>query len=176
MSTEELQIATIGKVVALRGELKLHLQCDFSSQFQKGNIFKLTNGNFLEIESYNKDKSLIKFLGYNTREDAQKLTNQKLFTNIKETIENCTLEDGEFFWFDMIGSKVLDDKLYLGDVFEIERIGAVDYLVVKTSDLLIQKELSSSFYIPYIDEYIFKFDKDAKVILTKSALALLEAS
>ncbi len=176
MSTEELQIATIGKVVALRGELKFHLQCDFSSQFEKGNIFKLTNGNQVEIESYNKDKSLIKFVGYNTREDAQKLTNQKLFTSIKETIENCTLEDGEFFWFDMIGSKVLDDELYLGDVFEIERIGVLDYLVVKTSDLLVQKELSSSFYIPYIDEYILNFDKDAKVILTKSALALLEAS
>jgi 16S rRNA processing protein RimM len=176
MSSEELQIATIGKVVALRGELKLHLQCDFSSQFKKGNIFKLTNGNQIEIQSYNSSKSLIKFVGYNTREDAQKLTNQKLFTSIKETIENCTLKDGEFFWFDMVGSKVLDGELYLGDVFEIERIGVVDYLVVKTSDLLVQKELSNSFYIPYIDEYIFKFDKDAKVILTKSALALLEAS
>ena len=176
MSIEELQIATIGKAVALRGELKFHLQCDFSSQFKKGNIFKLTNGDQIEIESYNRDKSLIKFVGYNTREDAQKLTNQKLFTSIKETLNNCRLEDGEFFWFDMIGSKVLDGELYLGDVFEIERIGVVDYLVVKTSDLLVQKELSSSFYIPYIDEYIFKFDKDAEVILTKSALALLEAS
>ncbi len=176
MSSEELQIATIGKAVALRGELKLHLQCDFSSQFKKGTLFKLTNGKTLEIESFSISKSLIKFVGYNSREDAQKLTNQKLFTSIKETLENCTLEDGEYFWFDMVGSKVIDGELYLGNVFEIERIGAVDYLVVDTSDDLVAKELSDKFYIPYIDEYIIRFDKDAEVVFTKDALLLLEAS
>jgi 16S rRNA processing protein RimM len=176
MSIKELQIATIGKAVALRGELKLHLQCDFSSQFKKGSTFKLANGNFIEIESFTSQKSLIKFVGYNSREEAQKLTNQKLFTSMKETIENCTLKEGEFFWFNLIGSRVLDDELYLGDVFEIERIGVVDYLVVKTSDNLVEKELSDKFYIPYIDEYVIRFDKDAKEILTKDALLLLEAS
>ncbi len=176
MSTKELQIATIGKAVALKGELKFHLQCDFSSQFEKGTVFNLSNGKTVEIESYSSSKSLIKFVGYSTREDAQKLTNQKLFTSIKETIENCHLEDGEFFWFDMMGSKVMDGELCLGRVIEIERIGAVDYLVVDTSDDLVEKELSDKFYIPYIDKYVSSFDKDAKVILTKDALLLLEAS
>lgn len=176
MSFKELQIATIGKVVALRGELKLHLQSDFSEQFKQGNKFVLTNGSTIEIEYFNQAKSLVKFVGFNSREDASKLTNQKLFTSIEGTRENCPLEEGEFYWFDMIGAEVKDDELFLGIVEEIERIGAVDYLVVKTSDELVKKELPNKFYIPYIDVYIVSFDKENKTITSKGTYELLEAS
>jgi 16S rRNA processing protein RimM len=174
--SDKLQIATIGKVVGLRGELKLHLQSDFEQQFQTGSKFVLTNGNHVEIESYNPNKSLVKFVGFNVREDAQKLTNQKLFTTVEATRELCSLEEGEFFWFDVTGSKVYDDDLYLGVVSEIERIASVDYLIVKTSKALVEKELSNKFYIPYIDEYIHEFDKDNKIVKTKGGYLLLEAS
>jgi len=174
--SDKLQIATIGKVVGLWGDLKLHLQSDFDEQFKAGKKFTLTNGIKIEIESYKANKSLVKFVGYNIREDAQKLTNQKLFTTEKETRELCPLEDGEFYWFDVIGSKVYDGEVLLGLVDEIERIASVDYLILKTSDLLVEKEHSKKFYIPYIDEYIKSFDSENKKIETSGGLLLLEAS
>ena len=133
-------------------------------------------GHIIEIEKYNSTKSLVKFVGYNIREDAAKLTNQKLFTTVEATRENCELKEGEFFWFDVVGSSVYDDELLLGVVDEIERIGVVDYLIVKTSEELVLKELPKKFYIPYIDVYIKSFDKDGKKIVTEGGLSLLEAS
>lgn len=176
MNSDKLQIATIGKVVGLWGELKLHLQSDFEEQFQSGKRFVLTNGTSVEIESYNQAKSLVKFLGFNVREDAQKLTNQKLFTTLEATRENCSLREGQFFWFDVVGSSVFDADLCLGTVDEIERIGAVDYLIIKTADDLVQKEHSEKFYIPYIDQYIKQFDSENRKIKTEGGLLLLEAS
>jgi 16S rRNA processing protein RimM len=172
----QLQIATIGKVVGLWGDMKLHKQTDFDEQFKKGSKFVLTNGKTIEIENYNSTKSQVKFVGYNIREDAQKLTNQKLFTSVDATREVCSLEEGEFFWFDVVGSSVFDDGKLLGMVDEIERISAVDYLIVKTDAKLVEKELSSKFYIPYIKEYVLSFDKDKKEIQTQGGLDLLEAS
>ncbi|HIP59887.1 MAG TPA: 16S rRNA processing protein RimM [Campylobacterales bacterium] len=176
MKSDRLQIATIGKVVGLWGELKLHLQSDFEDQFKIGSRFVLTNGSTIEIENYNHAKSLVKFIGFNVREDAQKLTNQKLFTTVEATRENCSLEEGQFFWFDVVGSLVYDGDTFLGTVDEIERIGAVDYLVIKTAEDLVEKEHSIKFYIPYIDEYIKNFDIENKKIETEGGLLLLEAS
>ncbi len=176
MKSDKLQIATIGKVVGLWGELKLHLQSDFEDQFKSGSRFVLTNGSSVEIEQYNHAKSLVKFLGFNTREDAQKLTNQKLFTTVEATREQCPLKEGEFYWFDVVGSSVYDGELCLGIVDEIERIAAVDYLVIKTADDLVEKEYSTKFYIPYIDQYINRFDSENKKIDTEGGMLLLEAS
>lgn len=176
MSSELLQIATVGKVVGLKGELKLHLNSDFVSQFKKGSQFTLKNGTTVEIESYNQAKSLVKFIGYNVREDAQKLTNQKLFTTIEKTREQCVLKEGEYFWFDVIGSAVYDAGVLLGEVQEIERIVATDYLVVKTAEELVDQAFSKKFYIPYIDKYIDAFDAEKKRIETKGGYSLLEAS
>jgi 16S rRNA processing protein RimM len=176
MSSDKLQIATIGKVVGLWGDLKLHLQSDFDEQFKAGSRFTLTNGTKVEIEKYNSAKSLVKFVGYNIREDAQKLTNQKLFTTVEETRENCQLDEGEFYWFDVVGSTVYDGDQLLGLVDEIERIGSVDYLIVKSSQELVEKELPKKFYIPYIDVYIKSFDSQNKEIQTEGGLLLLEAS
>ncbi len=176
MSSEKLQIATVGRVVGLKGELKLHLQSDFVDQFKKGSCFTLTNKTLIEIEYFNPLKLLVKFVGINSREDASKFTNQKLFTTIENTRESCPLKEGEFYWFDMVGSSVYDDELFLGVVDEIERIGVVDYLIIKTDDILVEKELSKKFYIPYIDEYIVSFDNKSKKIKTDGGLLLLEAS
>ena len=141
----QLQIATIGKVVGLWGDMKLHKQTDFDEQFKKGSKFVLTNGKTIEIENYNSTKSQVKFVGYNIREDAQKLTNQKLFTSVDATREVCSLEEGEFFWFDVVGSSVFDDGKLLGMVDEIERISAVDYLSLKQMRSLLKKSYQVSF-------------------------------
>lgn len=176
MKSDLLQIATIGKAVGLWGELKLHLQSDFVDQFVVGTEFTLTNTNTVIIETFIENRSLVKFIGYSTREDAKRLTNQQLFTTKEKTRENCALDEGEFYWFDVVGAKVYDGEIYLGDILEIERIGTVDYLIVKTSKELVEKDLNSKFYIPYIDNYIKTFNLQDKKVETKDAILLLETS
>lgn len=176
-NSQKVEIATIGKVVGLGGELKLHLQTDFVDQFIAGAKFTLKNGQSLEIDSYNPNRGLVKFTRYHVREDAAVLTNQKLYLTEEESRENCDLEENQYFWFDMIGSLVIDDGKVLGVIKDIERITTMDYLKITTDADLVNQKLSKEFYIPYImDVYIEKFDMDAKKLYTKDVLPLLEAS
>jgi len=168
-----LTIATIGKAVGLWGEVKLHLHTDFDSQFKKGATFTTNKDKTLTIEKFDKSKGIVKFLGITTREDASKLTNQKILSTIEESRENCNLKDDEYFWFDIIGCKVIEDEKTLGIVTDIQRLTTNDYLDVKTSDEF--KDYAKNFLIPYIkDVYIDKVDLENKIIYTKDAFSLLE--
>ena len=173
---ELVLVAKIGRLVGLRGELKLNIHCDFPEQFHPSASF-LTDKNFnLEINSYNKNKKTVSFKGYSSREDAAKLVNINLFTTKENSQKECSLQEGEFFWFDIIGSTLEDENTILGVVQDIERVGAVDYLIIKTDDTLIEKNLPTLFYVPYIDRYIIDFDKESKVIISKDTFGILENS
>ena len=176
-NNQQVEIATIGKVVGLGGELKLHLQTDFVDQFVAGAKFTLKNTKSLEIESYNPKRGLVKFKHYNVREDAAVLTNQKLYLTQDESRANCELGENQYFWFDMIGAEVIEEGKVLGVIKDIERISTMDYLKITTDKDLVKAKYSKEFYIPYImDIYIQRFDIDAKKLYTRDALLLLEAS
>ncbi len=171
---EKVLIAVIGRSVGLKGEHKLHLKCDFPGQFKAGALFGLENGQMLEIEKFSAQRSLVKFKNYNYKEESQKLVNQPIYTSISKTRESCALKKGEFFWFDIVGALVVEDEVTLGQVKEIERIAKDNYLIVKTDDAF--AENTKQFYIPYIDNYIVKFDQDTHTIFTKNARDILLAS
>ena len=173
----KVEIAKVGKVVGLSGELKLHLMTDFEAQFVPGATFTLQNNKTLTIDSYNEKRGLVKFQGYHVREDAAVLTNQVLYLSEEESRENCALEENQYFWFDMIGATVMEEGRCLGVIKDIERIASTDYLKITTDEALVQEKLPKSFYIPYlIDVYIEGFDKEAKVLHSKDAYPLLEAA
>jgi len=171
-----IEVAQVGRLVGLKGELKLNLHCDFPEQFKKGNSFVTPKGETLEVHSFNQSRGLISFVGYQSRESAAKLVNTFLLSTEEKSTKECALNEGEFFWFEVMGSQVIDDGICLGVVEEIERIVNTDYLVIKTDEALLKKGLVKSFYIPYIDRYIVSFDKIKKEILTKDSLGILENS
>jgi len=173
---ELIQVAKIGRLVGLRGELRLNIHCDFPEQFKPNTTF-MTDKNFnLQIESFNPKKNTILFKGYSSRDSAAKLVNLNLFTTAEETSRECKLEEGEFFWFDMIGSVVQEKTIILGTVKDIERMGLDDYLLIDTNDELLEQGLAKAFYLPYIDRYIVSFDKDKKIVHSKDALDILKNS
>ncbi len=172
-----IEVAQLGRLVGLKGELKLHLHCDFPEQFKKGNVFQTAKGETLEVFSYHHGRGLISFVGYTQREEAQKLVNTVLLTTPENSLRDCALSEGEFFWFDMIDARVMDDdNTFLGCVEEIERIGITDYLVIQTHDSLVAKGLPKRFYMPYIERYILSFDKATQEIRCKDGLGILENS
>ncbi len=175
MTQDKLFIAQVGRTVGLHGELKLHLHTDFPQQFQDGVTFDSSRGK-LTINHYNHKKGTISFVGYASMEDAKKLTNAKIYSTKEQTKDLCELEEGEHFWFDIIGMSVYDGDLNLGVVADIDRMLDTDYLSIKTEKNLIQNGMPKEFLIPYIPRYILSVDESSQKIITKDTLQILEAS
>ena len=90
--TSLIQVAQIGRLVGLRGELKLHNHSDFPEQFKAGASFPTDKNKTLQILSYNAKRGLVLFKGYENRESAGVLVNTHLFTTYEDTQKNCNLD------------------------------------------------------------------------------------
>lgn len=171
-----LHIATIGKTVGLKGEMKLHIKSDFPEQFKKGFSFFVNENESLTIAEVNHERGLVKFIGYDSPEDAKKLTNRHLYTTMERTRKECRLSDGEYFWFDIEGCQVVEGGEILGIVDEVDRISVTNYLIVKTDSTLVEKGFAKSFLIPFNKPFTLSTDIKKKIITVSGAMDILEAS
>lgn len=169
-----LEVAKIGKTVGLKGALKLHNKSDFPTQFKKGAKFHLKSGEILEILNFNSQNSQVIFKGYEDINLAKDLVNLTIYSTIEETRKSCKLKKDEFFYFDIIGLKVVENGEILGVVDSISEVGSGFLFEIKTSKHL--KEFASSFFIPYIDKYVCEISLENGQILTKDAKLILENS
>jgi len=176
MNPDLLHVATLGRVVGLKGDIKLNLHTDFPEQFVKGSTFQREDGSILTLQSYNLDRELARIVGFESPEAVKVLTNAKLFTTHEATRERCKLGKDEFFWFDLPGLSVFEGEVLLGSVHEVERIGAQDYLAIKTESSLVEKGMAESFLIPYIDHFVANVDLGMRRISVIGGIDLLEAS
>ena len=175
MSNDDSLIAQIGRTIGLWGDLKFHLHTDFPEQFKVGKTYKSNRGD-LTIADINFTRGIIRFTGYESIDSAKKLTNTKLYANEEQTKESCDLKEGQHFWFDVIGCVVKQDDEVLGVIEDIQRMADTDYLSIKTDNALVEAGLSKNFLVPYIDRYIIKADTEEKIVYTKDAKDILEAS
>ena len=175
MSNDSSLIAQIGRTIGLWGDLKFHIHTDFPEQFTVGKTYKSNRGD-LTISDINHKRGTIRFRGYESIDSAKKLTNAKLFADKEQTKESCELGEGQYFWFDVIGCDVKQDDMVLGRVEEIQRMADTDYLAIKTDKSLVESGLSKNFLLPYIERYIIKVDIEEKIVYTKDAKDILEAS
>ena len=100
MSNDNSLIAQIGRTIGLWGDLKFHIHTDFPEQFKVGTSYK-TNRGELTIADINEKRGTIRFVGYESIDSAKKLTNTKIFADVAQTRENCDLDEGQHFWFDI---------------------------------------------------------------------------
>jgi 16S rRNA processing protein RimM len=175
MTKDDSLIAQIGRTIGLWGDLKFHLHTDFPEQFKIGNSYKSSRGE-LTIADINFKRGIIRFQGYESIDSAKKLTNTKIFSNEEQTREICTLDKGQYFWFDMIGCSIKQEDEVLGTIEDIQRMGDTDYLAISTDKSLVDADFTKSFLLPYIERYIIDVDIDAKIVYTKDAKDILEAS
>jgi len=175
MSNDASLIAQIGRTIGLWGDLKFHIHTDFPEQFQVGKTYKSSRGD-LTIADMNNTRGTIRFVGHESIDSAKKLTNVKIFADEAQTRENCELEEGQHFWFDIIGCSVKQGDEILGEVTDIQRMADTDYLVIKTDEALVKEEFSQSFLLPYIERYVVTVGLEEKTVYTKDAKDILEAS
>lgn len=171
-----IYVAKLGKVVGLKGQQKLHIDSDFPEQFKKDNTFITDKNQKLTIESYNSKNSTVKFVGIDTIDQAKKLTNRQLFVSQEDTRDMCNLGKKQFFWFDIIGCKIIEDDELLGKVDDVQRMPLSDYIQVVTTKELQDQKLSNIFLLPYIDQYIIDVSIEDKKITVTGAKEILEAS
>jgi 16S rRNA processing protein rimM len=149
----------VGKIVntqGLQGEMRVLSVTDFAEErFKKGNILALFDKKDqfvmdVEIASHRKVKNfdIIKFKGMYHINDIEKFRD---FT-LKVREEDLTdLEDGEFYYHEIIGLEVYENDILLGRIKEILQPGANDIWVVKRKgkrDLL----------LPYIPPVVLGID------------------
>ena len=175
MKNDRFLIAQVGRTVGLGGDLKFHLHTDFPQQFRPGVTLQSSRGP-LTIAAYNPKRGLIRFQGYESPEAAKALTNAKIYSDEARTRELCPLKEGEHYWFEIIGAEVREGDEVLGKVREIQRMLEVDYLLIATDSTLREAGLPETFLLPYIPRYILSFDPGAKVLQTRDAREILEAS
>jgi 16S rRNA processing protein RimM len=175
---DKIYIAKIGKTVGLKGLLKLHIDTDFPEQFKIDATFTTNRNQTLTIESINKNNNTVKFFGIDNIEDAQKYINSQIFTTQEDTIKNCSLNEKEFFWFDIMNCNIIEEDKWLGKIIDIHRYPSEDYLEISVSTEILEfnDKFPKTFLIPYTDHYIINVDLDKKVIEVQNAFDILEAS
>lgn len=174
MKNDLIYVAKIGKVIGLKGYLKLFIDSDFPEQFKKKNIvFLLEDSSIITIEYYNKNNSTIKIKNIDTPESARAYTNKSIFSTLEDTRKNCKLKENEYFWFELEKCEVYENSTRLGIVKELVKFGDMTYFSILTDENFVEKEYSKEFLIPKDDQYIEKIDIENKKIFAKNGILLL---
>ena len=170
----KIPIAKIGKTYGVKGWVKIHLLTDFPEQFKAGRSFE-ADKTTLTIENINRKNNTIKFVGFNTPEEAKKLTNRIIYSNEEESKENIKLKKDEYFWFDIIGCEIYEDNKLLGVVEDINRINDIDYIVVKVDESM-QKNSQPKRFLFDFKRHIVEVDIQNKKLIVQNTIPILEAS
>ena len=128
----------IGKIVGshgLKGTNKIRAFAESLSVFKPGRsiLIRKSSGQKINLE-INRVKAqgrttLLSFKGINDRSQAEALIGSELYIRKQDLPE---LEDGTYYWFDLIGIEVYTiDKKYLGRIESIIETGSNDVYVVK---------------------------------------------
>ncbi len=152
-------VAKLGRTVGVQGFVRLHNLSDFPEQFECGASFFDKNSRVLKIKARNAQSVL--FEGFESLESAKTLVNLELFQSVEKSRASCKLNEGEFFYFDIIGLEVFENGLLLGIVKDILPAGN-DLLLIKSDESLVKKGFASEFYLPYVDFYVKSVELGAK--------------
>lgn len=156
---EKMEYFNVGKIVntqGLQGEMRVLSVSDFTEErFKKGNKLALFDPSDqfvqeVEIASYRKQKNfdIIKF------KDMYHINAIEKFKgfSLKISEEGLTdLEDGEFYYHEIIGLEVYEKDVLLGQIKEILQPGANDVWVVERKG---KKDL----LLPYIPPVVLSVD------------------
>ena len=146
-------IATIGRSKGLKGEFFINSLCNPKENLINYSNFLIGNSKDpikLEYIKNLNSKLISKISNINDIDSIKELTNKELFINKSEL---PTLPEGEIYWHDLIGMKVINMlKEDLGIIDEVNNYGSSDILKVIPSESSIDNELR---LIPYVkDKYI----------------------
>lgn len=148
-------IGKVAKAQGIKGELKLNLDIEFE-KIENLEEFIIGGKNY-KIEKIEKRTNgvFVKLFGVNDRNYAESLRMLDIEVERKNLKE---LSANEFYFEDLIGSKVVDENgNEIGHVEDIEQYGAADIIVVNQNGRL--------YSVPFLDDIFIKFDSNSKIMI-----------
>ncbi|WEV60095.1 ribosome maturation factor RimM [Streptococcaceae bacterium ESL0729] len=150
------KVGTIVNTQGLQGEVRILSVTDFPEErFAKGNELALFDdkGNFIKnltVKTHRKQKNfdIVKFEGLYHINDVEKYKGFVLKVSEEDLSD---LEEGEFYYHEIIGLNVYEGETLIGTVSEILSPGANDVWVIKRPK---KKDL----LIPYIPPVVLAVD------------------
>ena len=143
----EVEVGQIVGTHGIKGEVKVKAFTDFADErFAPGKKIRLEKGKHsveLEVESHriHKNMDLVKFIGLDNINDVEKYRDYMVYAS-----QDDQLEEGEFYYSDIIGCQVYDEnETHLGEVIHI---------------LEIEDPKGKTFMVPYVDAFIIDEDYD----------------
>ncbi len=162
--SNDVMIGKIVGVFGIKGEVKVKSESDvFERQMEALEtvpIYRGTKKEELKVEHMKpyKDLFIIKFKGVEDRSAAEERIGGEIWIDKNNQVE---LEDGEFYFSDLIGSTVLtEDGREIGTLKEILEQPASHILEVEKPD-------GKRILIPFIDQFVKEVDTERKKIIVK---------
>ena len=157
----------IGKIVGvhgIKGNLKVYSYAETLSVFEPGSSILVINQKGLE-KTYtvkwvkpHQRVLLISLEGIDSRNLAESLIGSEFFI---EKAKLPVLEDGSYYWFDLIGLAVFTiDNEYIGRVESIMSTGSNDVYVVKNPD----QDHNNEILIPALTSVVLEIDINLKTM------------
>jgi len=158
----------IGKIVGahgVKGNLKVHSYAESLSVFEQGSYILVINAKGLEktfkikwVKLHGR-AILLSLKGIENRNLAKTLIGSKLFV---ERDRLPDLEDGSYYWFEIIGLSVFTtDEKFIGLIESIIPTGSNDVYVVKDPN----KEQNNETLIPALESVVLKMDFEHKTMI-----------
>lgn len=167
-----LIIGEITKPHGVRGEVRVEMLTEVPERYRAlEEVFVAKNERHtpqaitLESVRFHQGKALVKFEGYNYRDEVEKLRKWLILIPADQAIP---LEDGEFFYYQLLGMSVVSDKGEpLGEVTDIIQTGANDVFVVAHPE-------KGEILIPDTEEVVTNVDGDVRTITVHIIPGLFE--
>ncbi len=157
---QHVVIGRVGSPYGIKGWLHINSFTRPVHNIEQYHHWQLRLGNTVQpvevtqIKAHQK-RYAVKLKGIDDRDSAAMLTNANIEIPASDLPQ---LEDGEFYWADLIGLTALTPKgEILGTVTELMETGANDVVVIESPQ---QRHL-----VPYIDQYVLEVDLKKKTIL-----------
>lgn len=169
MESGFLLIGEVAKPHGLRGQVKVHSYASSPESFSAGRKVFVGCGQALNelmiagtcIQAHS---LLLTFQGIESRQQAEGLVGQSLYLAKKDL---KVLPEGEYYWFQLIGSRVITDgDRFLGVLEEIFSTAAHDIWVIREG----RKEV----LFPAVESFILSVNETQKEIRVRYAPGLSE--
>lgn len=167
----DVVIARIVKARGLRGEVACDIETDFPERFASLErvVVWMPDGSRLELSVedrwFHKGRVILKFGGYDSMTDAQRLVGGRLVISEADARQ---LEEGRYYEYDIVGSEVattLGERV--GRVERLLRTGGTDLLVVES-------EGGREYLIPFADDICVEVNPETRRITIAPPEGLLE--
>lgn len=168
------KLVTVGRIVnshGIRGELKVVPETDFPERFDKGNALIIVDSQnkqtpvTVQTSRLHKNMFILQFDQFSNINDVEKFKGSLLKIEAKE---QQPLEEGEYYYHEIIGCKVVTEEgQELGLVSEVLTPGANDVWVVSLPK-------GKHLLLPVIDDVILDVDIANKTIRIHLMEGLME--